>query len=148
MARVALDHVVKTFGSVVAVNELCIDECLVLVGPSGCGKSTALRMIAGLEEVTSGNIYIGDQLMNNLSPKDRDIAKVFQPYALYPRMNVYDELRRGRAGDLRRRGRGGGSHLPVPLHRPSGHGSGAPSRPGGGAGDPVEALQLQAGGHR
>jgi multiple sugar transport system ATP-binding protein len=96
MAQVVLDHVTKSFGPVTAVNDLCIDirdkEFLVLVGPSGCGKTTALRMIAGLEEVTSGQIFIGDRLVNDVSPKDRDIAMVFQSYALYPHMNVYDNL--------------------------------------------------------
>jgi len=96
MAQVVLDHVTKKFGNVTAVNDLCIDiqdkEFLVLVGPSGCGKSTALRMIAGLEELSSGNIFIGDRLVNDVSPKDRDIAMVFQSYALYPHMNVYDNL--------------------------------------------------------
>ena len=67
-------------------------EFLVLVGPSGCGKTTALRMIAGLEEVTDGEIYIGDRLVNDVSPKDRDIAMVFQNYALYPHMSVYDNM--------------------------------------------------------
>ncbi len=96
MAKVVFDRVTKRFGSVVAVNDLSIDikdqEFLVLVGPSGCGKTTALRMIAGLEEVTSGSIYIGERLVNDVSPKDRDIAMVFQSYALYPHMNVYDNL--------------------------------------------------------
>src|SRR5450759_4419878 len=96
MAQVVLDHVTKKFGNVTAVNDLCIDiqdkEFLVLVGPSGCGKSTALRMIAGLEELSSGNIFIGDRLVNDVSPKDRDIAMVFQSYALYPHMNVYDNM--------------------------------------------------------
>src|SRR5579883_2958241 len=67
-------------------------EFLVLVGPSGCGKSTCLRLIAGLEEVSAGNIYIGDRLVNDVAPKDRDIAMVFQSYALYPHMSVYDNL--------------------------------------------------------
>jgi multiple sugar transport system ATP-binding protein len=96
MARVVLDHVVKKFGNVTAVNDLCIEiqdkEFLVLVGPSGCGKSTALRMVAGLEETSGGNIYIEERLVNDVSPKDRDIAMVFQSYALYPHMNVYDNL--------------------------------------------------------
>ena len=96
MAQVVLDQVSKRFGDVIAVNNLCIDiqdkEFLVLVGPSGCGKTTALRMVAGLEEITSGSIYIGDRLVNDVSPKDRDIAMVFQSYALYPHMNVYDNL--------------------------------------------------------
>jgi multiple sugar transport system ATP-binding protein len=86
MASVTLDHVTKRFGEVTAVNDVNINvndkEFLVLVGPSGCGKSTTLRLIAGLEELTSGNIYIGDRLVNDVAPKDRDIAMVFQSYAL------------------------------------------------------------------
>src|ERR687883_1145040 len=96
MASVTLDHVTKRFGEVTAVNDVNINvndkEFLVLVGPSGCGKSTTLRLIAGLEELTSGNIYIGDRLVNDVAPKDRDIAMVFQSYALYPHMSVYDNL--------------------------------------------------------
>src|SRR5579884_1450163 len=96
MARVVLEHVTKKFGEVLAVNDLNIDvrdrEFLVLVGPSGCGKSTALRMIAGLEEATSGDIIIGDRRVNDVHPKDRDIAMVFQSYALYPHMSVYDNM--------------------------------------------------------
>ncbi|MEP7004312.1 MAG: ATP-binding cassette domain-containing protein, partial [Chloroflexota bacterium] len=86
MATVTFDHVTKKFGeSVFAVNDLSIqvkdEEFLVLVGPSGCGKTTALRMIAGLEEQTSGDIFIGERLVNDVAPKDRDIAMVFQNYA-------------------------------------------------------------------
>jgi multiple sugar transport system ATP-binding protein len=96
MAGVTLDHVNKQFGDVLAVNDLSIQihdkEFLVLVGPSGCGKSTALRLIAGLEETTAGDIYIGDRRVNDTAPKDRDIAMVFQSYALYPHMTVYDNL--------------------------------------------------------
>ena len=96
MASVTLDHVTKRFGEVTAVNDININvedkEFLVLVGPSGCGKSTTLRLIAGLEELTAGNIYIGDRLVNDVAPKDRDIAMVFQSYALYPHMSVYDNL--------------------------------------------------------
>ena len=97
MARVYLDHVFKRFdGGVVAVNDLTIEvrdqEFLVLVGPSGCGKSTALRMIAGLEEITAGDVYIGDRRVNDTPPRDRDIAMVFQSYALYPHMSVYDNM--------------------------------------------------------
>ena len=96
MATVSYDHVVKRFGDVVAVNDLSLQvrdgEFLVLVGPSGCGKTTALRMLAGLEEQTSGDIYIGDRLVNDVAPKDRDIAMVFQNYALYPHMSVYDNI--------------------------------------------------------
>src|SRR5204863_6017105 len=86
----------KAFKEVVAVDHLDLairdKEFLVLVGPSGCGKSTALRMIAGLEESTAGEIYIGERLVNDVSPKDRDIAMVFQNYALYPHMSVYDNM--------------------------------------------------------
>src|SRR4051795_5400524 len=96
MARVLLDHVSKSFNDVKAVNDLNIDvhdrEFLVLVGPSGCGKSTALRMIAGLEEVSDGDIYIGERRVNDVPPRDRDIAMVFQSYALYPHMSVYDNM--------------------------------------------------------
>jgi multiple sugar transport system ATP-binding protein len=96
VAKVILKNIVKRFKSVTAVNDLCIEvqdrEFAVLVGPSGCGKTTALRMIAGLETVTSGEIHIGDRLVNDVSPKDRDIAMVFQNYALYPHMNVRNNL--------------------------------------------------------
>src|SRR5437867_5219759 len=96
MAGVTFDRVVKKYGDVLAVNDLTIQvndqEFLVLVGPSGCGKSTALRLIAGLEELTGGDISIGDRLVNDLAPKDRDVAMVFQSYALYPHMTVYDNM--------------------------------------------------------
>jgi multiple sugar transport system ATP-binding protein len=96
MARVMYDHVSKQFGNVVAVNDMTIDipdkEFLVFVGPSGCGKTTSLRLLAGLEELTEGNIYISDRLVNDVPPKDRDIAMVFQSYALYPHMSVYDNM--------------------------------------------------------
>ena len=96
MAKVMYDHVSKRFGNVVAVNDMSIDipdkEFLVFVGPSGCGKTTSLRLLAGLEELTEGNIYIGDRLVNDVPPKDRDIAMVFQSYALYPHMSVYDNM--------------------------------------------------------
>jgi multiple sugar transport system ATP-binding protein len=96
MARVAFENVVKQFGDVVAVNNLNIDvadkEFLVLVGPSGCGKTTALRCLAGLEEISSGAIKIGDRVVNDVAPKDRDIAMVFQSYALYPHLSVYDNM--------------------------------------------------------
>ncbi|HEO70090.1 MAG TPA: sn-glycerol-3-phosphate ABC transporter ATP-binding protein UgpC [Candidatus Hydrogenedentes bacterium] len=97
MARVELKSVCKTFpGGVEAVKsaDLIVDdkEFVVLVGPSGCGKSTTLRMIAGLEEITSGEIYIGDTLVNDVPPKNRDIAMVFQNYALYPHMTVYKNM--------------------------------------------------------
>ena len=96
MASVTFDHVFKKFGDVVAVNDLNIKvadkEFLVLVGPSGCGKTTALRCLAGLEDVTDGKIMIADQVVNDVAPKDRDIAMVFQSYALYPHMSVYDNM--------------------------------------------------------
>jgi multiple sugar transport system ATP-binding protein len=96
VARVVLENVCKNFGKVEAVSCFYIDvedkEFLVLLGPSGCGKSTTLRMIAGLEELTEGNIYIGDRLVNDLPPRDRDIAMVFQDYALYPHMTVYQNM--------------------------------------------------------
>jgi len=96
MASVTLQNVTKRFGNVIAVNQANLEirdkEFIVLVGPSGCGKSTTLRMVAGLEEITEGNIYIGDTLVNDVPPKDRDIAMVFQNYALYPHMDVYNNM--------------------------------------------------------
>jgi multiple sugar transport system ATP-binding protein len=96
MASVTYEHVTKKFGEVTAINDLNISvadkEFLVLVGPSGCGKSTALRMLAGLEEISGGQILIGDRVVNDVAPKDRDIAMVFQSYALYPHMSVYDNM--------------------------------------------------------
>jgi len=96
MASVTFDHVFKKFGDVIAVNDLNIEvadkEFLVLVGPSGCGKTTALRCLAGLEDISEGRILIGDQVVNDIAPKDRDIAMVFQSYALYPHMSVYDNM--------------------------------------------------------
>jgi multiple sugar transport system ATP-binding protein len=104
MANVLFDNVVKMYGNVQAVSDLNLEvkdkEFMVLVGPSGCGKSTALRMIAGLEEISAGTISIGDRVVNNVAPKDRDIAMVFQNYALYPHMNVFDNM--GFALKLRR----------------------------------------------
>jgi len=97
MAHVNLKDVTKVFpGNVVAVDDISLEikdkEFLVLVGPSGCGKSTTLRMIAGLEEITDGEIFIGERLVNDVPPKDRDIAMVFQNYALYPHMTVYKNM--------------------------------------------------------
>ncbi|HTY37747.1 MAG TPA: sn-glycerol-3-phosphate ABC transporter ATP-binding protein UgpC [Bacteroidota bacterium] len=97
MASVRLEKVKKVYeGNVVAVHEMDLDvhdkEFVVLVGPSGCGKSTTLRMIAGLEEITSGDLFIDDQRVNDVAPKDRDIAMVFQNYALYPHMSVYENM--------------------------------------------------------
>jgi len=97
MASVSLKHIYKVYaGGVQAVNDFNLDiddkEFIVLVGPSGCGKTTTLRMVAGLEEISDGELYIGDRLMNDVAPKDRDIAMVFQNYALYPHMTVYDNM--------------------------------------------------------
>src|SRR5258706_6127572 len=96
MSQVALRKIVKTFDKTPAVQGIDLDiadrEFIVLVGPSGCGKSTTLRMIAGLEEVTSGDIYIGDQIVNDVPPKDRDIAMVFQNYAFYRHMTVFENM--------------------------------------------------------
>ena len=96
MAGVELKNLTKSFNKVTAVNSINLEirdkEFMVLVGPSGCGKTTALRMIAGLEESTGGEILIGDRVVNDVSPKDRDIAMVFQNYALYPHMSVYDNM--------------------------------------------------------
>jgi len=96
MASVTYEHVTKSFGDTKAVNDLMLQikdgEFMVLVGPSGCGKTTALRMLAGLEKVTDGRILIGERVVNNVAPQHRDIAMVFQSYALYPHMTVYDNL--------------------------------------------------------
>jgi len=96
MAQVSLKNLTKKFDEVIAVNNMNSivenKQFVVLVGPSGCGKTTTLRMIAGLEEVTSGEIFIEDRLVNDVAPKDRDIAMVFQNYALYPHMNVFDNM--------------------------------------------------------
>jgi multiple sugar transport system ATP-binding protein len=96
MASVTYEHVTKRFGDVAAVQDLDIEiedkGFLVLVGPSGCGKTTALRLLAGLEDVSEGTIRIGDNVVNDLAPKDRDIAMVFQSYALYPHMSVFENM--------------------------------------------------------
>ncbi len=96
MAQVTLRNVTKRFGNFTAVRNVTLEiqdgELMVLVGPSGCGKTTLLRMIAGLEDVTEGEIRIGDRLVNDVPPRDRDIAMVFQNYALYPHMSVYDNI--------------------------------------------------------
>ena len=96
MSSVTFQNVTKAYGNVVAVNNLNLNiadqEFLVFVGPSGCGKTTSLRMLAGLEDITEGNIYIGERLVNDVPPKDRDIAMVFQSYALYPHMDVADNM--------------------------------------------------------
>ncbi len=99
MARISFEDVRKSYGTNAVVHgiSLAVDdgEFVVLVGPSGCGKSTLLRMVAGLEEITSGTIRIGERVVNNLEPKDRDCAMVFQNYALYPHMSVYDNMAYG-----------------------------------------------------
>ena len=97
MAEVTLEDVTKVYGGdVTAVEEMSLDipdgEFVVFVGPSGCGKSTALRMIAGLEDISGGKVFIGDNVVNDLPPRDRDIAMVFQNYALYPHMNVRENM--------------------------------------------------------
>jgi multiple sugar transport system ATP-binding protein len=97
MASLSLKHIYKKYpGGVTAVSDFCLEikdkEFLILVGPSGCGKSTTLRMIAGLEEISEGELFIGDKLVNDVAPKDRDIAMVFQNYALYPHMSVFDNM--------------------------------------------------------
>src|SRR6187397_2334485 len=96
MAEVALRNVQKRYDDVLAVDNVSLDipnqEFVVLVGPSGCGKSTTLRMIAGLEEITEGEISIGGKVVNRVQPKERDIAMVFQNYALYPHMTVADNM--------------------------------------------------------
>jgi multiple sugar transport system ATP-binding protein len=97
VATVSLEKITKVYpNGVEAVHELDLEvadgELTVLVGPSGCGKTTALRMVAGLEDITSGSIYIGGRLMNEVAPRDRDIAMVFQNYALYPHMTVAQNI--------------------------------------------------------
>jgi len=113
MARVFYEHVTKRFGDVIAVNDLTLEipdkEFLVLVGPSGCGKSTVIRLLAGLEVLTDGHVYIEDQQVDDVPAKDRDIAMVFQSYALYPHMSVFDNMGFGlrmhglRKDEIRRR---------------------------------------------
>lgn len=94
--KISIDHLVKRFGGVTAIDDLSIEvvdgEFLVLLGPSGCGKTTTLRILAGLEVADSGHVFIGDDCVDSLAPKDRDIAMVFQDYALYPYMTVYDNI--------------------------------------------------------
>ena len=97
MAKLSLKHIYKVYpNGTKAVNDFNMDikdkEFIVFVGPSGCGKSTTLRMIAGLEDITYGELTIGDEVVNSLEPKDRDIAMVFQNYALYPHMSIYENI--------------------------------------------------------
>jgi multiple sugar transport system ATP-binding protein len=113
MAKVVYEHVTKRYREIVAIDDLSLEiqdkEFLVLVGPSGCGKSTAIRLLAGLETLTAGNIYLGDGLVNDVPVRDRDIAMVFQSYALYPHMSVFDnmafglEMHRTPKNEIRRR---------------------------------------------
>ncbi|MBR6796466.1 MAG: ATP-binding cassette domain-containing protein, partial [Clostridia bacterium] len=114
MAGLLLKHITKRYqGGVTAVHDFNLEikdkEFIILVGPSGCGKSTTLRMIAGLEEITEGELFIGDRLVNDVAPKDRDIAMVFQNYALYPHMTVFEnmafglKLRKVRKEEIKRR---------------------------------------------
>ncbi|MGD0475283.1 MAG: ABC transporter ATP-binding protein [Candidatus Velthaea sp.] len=113
MAKIKLEQLTRKYGPVTAVDNVNLDinddEFLVLVGPSGCGKTTTLRMVAGLEDITSGSVFIGDRRVNDVEPKDRDIAMVFQSYALYPHMSVYDnmafglKMRKVPPGDIERR---------------------------------------------
>src|SRR5579863_6158668 len=128
MAQIVLDHVEKVYpGGHRALDDLSLEvregEFMVLVGPSGCGKSTALRSIAGLEEVTDGTIKIGDRVVNDLPPKDRDIAMVFQNYALYPHMSVADnlafglKLRNAPKAEIRRRVAGAAGLLGLEPYR-------------------------------
>ncbi len=97
MARLQLKNVNKRWGTFVGVDNFDLDiadqEFLVLLGPSGCGKSTTMRMIAGLEDITEGEIWLGDRMVNDLEPKDRDISMVFQSYGLYPNLTVYENIR-------------------------------------------------------
>ena len=99
MAQIKLTGVKKSYGDIAVVHGVDVDiadgEFIVIVGPSGCGKSTLLRMIAGLEIISGGEVSIGTRVVNNLEPKDRDIAMVFQNYALYPHMSVYDNMAYG-----------------------------------------------------
>ena len=96
MASVGISNVLKSYGTTKVLHGVSVDiedgEFVVLVGPSGCGKSTLLRMLAGLENITGGEISIGGRVVNNVPPKDRDIAMVFQNYALYPHMTVFDNM--------------------------------------------------------
>jgi multiple sugar transport system ATP-binding protein len=119
MAGITLENVVKRYGRLEVVHgidlEIAHNEFVVLVGPSGCGKSTTLRMIAGLEDISDGDIRIGDRVVNDLPPRKRNVSMVFQNYALYPHMNVRDNLGfglkvAGKACGDRRAGEGGRRH--------------------------------------
>ena len=130
MGRIVLEHVSKEFpGGVAAVRDVSLEiangEFAVLVGPSGCGKTTILRMIAGLEEVTAGDISIGDRVVTDAKPKDRDIAMVFQNYALYPHMTVEQNIgfglriRHVSKDEARRRASSGSSRCSTVSRSPS-----------------------------
>ena len=97
MASIQLSNIVKNYGSFAGVREMTLkiedEEFLVLLGPSGCGKTTTMRMIAGLEQPTEGEIIIGDEVVNGVDARDRDVAMVFQGYALYPNMSIYENIR-------------------------------------------------------
>ena len=99
MSQISLQNLKKSFGKTQVIHDLSIDvrdgELIVIVGPSGCGKSTLLRMVAGLEDITEGDINLDGKLMNEVDPSERDVAMVFQNYALYPHMNVYNNLAYG-----------------------------------------------------
>src|SRR5580658_8100847 len=150
MAEITLDEVDKVFGrGVKAVNDLSLEiqdgEFMVLVGPSGCGKSTALRIIAGLEEVSHGTIRIGDRVVNGVPPQDRDIAMIFQNYALYPQMTVAQNLafglrmRKTPKKEIERRVRNAASILglePFLARRPAPAGGDGPGDRAGAAGFP------------
>ena len=159
MARILLDEVTKVFGSdVVAVDHVSMEiadgEFMVLVGPSGCGKSTLLRIVAGLEELTDGEVVIGDRIVTDLPPRDRDIAMVFQNYALYPHMSVAQNLELGlklRKTPKRRAAgegdRGGPRAGPGDAARPpAGAALGRPAAAGGdGPGDGARAAGVPDG---
>jgi multiple sugar transport system ATP-binding protein len=141
MAQITLDQVEKAYpGGVRAVDGLSLDiqdgEFMVLVGPSGCGKSTALRSIAGLEEITAGTITIGERMVNDLPPKDRDIAMVFQNYALYPHMSVEQnlafglQLRKTPKEEIKRWVTEAAKMRPDPGNRRPARGCGRSRRPG------------------
>jgi len=123
MASLSLRNIYKRYtGGVTAVTDFCLEiqdkEFIILVGPSGCGKSTTLRMIAGLEEISDGELYIGDKLVNDVAPKDRDIAMVFQNYALYPHMTVYENMAFGlKLLDRKPKALSGGQRQRVALGR-------------------------------
>ena len=133
MASISLKGIYKIYpGDVTAVSDFNLEiedkEFIILVGPSGCGKSTTLRMIAGLEEISKGELYIGDRLVNDVPPKDRDIAMVFQNYALYPHMTVYKnmafglELRKTPKDEIDKRVREAARVLDIEPARPQAEG--------------------------